>query len=231
MTKARPQLSRTAKAGKWTLDAPWGARSAGTRAGGRFSRRARGGGGRSAARTWRGTAFASRSADQQTSTRPVVLEGDLAQIHRSHVRLDRPASGRIATPIPAATIWHIASKLRTWMRIFKLPPERFGLGLQALGQRRALGQADEVVLDGLVEAHAPPACQSMAARHDEHEPVIAVLHHLQAQGGRAIGEDAEVGATVQHRQHDFAAVFFLEFDPDAGVRLDEGWRCRAAGTA
>jgi hypothetical protein len=33
---------------------------------------------------------------------------------------------------------------------------------------------------------------------------------------------ASIGSAIQHRQHDFAAVFFLEFDSDARIRFDEG---------
>ena len=93
-------------------------------------------------------------ADQETCAPPTRPRARSASGSSSAGGAGSHRAGSTATPMPAATIWHIASKLRTWMRIFRLRPSAFGLGLQALGQRGALGQADEVVVDGLLEAHA-----------------------------------------------------------------------------
>jgi hypothetical protein len=63
--------------------------------------------------------------------------------------------------------------------------------------------------------------ERVARRHDEHEPVAPVQHRLQPQARRALGEDADLGAAVDHREHGVAAVRFVHLDPDAGVRGDE----------
>ena len=70
--------------------------------------------------------------------------------------------------------------------------------------------------------------ERVARRHDQDQPVAPVRHRLQAEGGGALGEDADLGATVDHREHGFAAVGLVHLDADAGVRGDEarqvGWQ-------
>ena len=57
----------------------------------------------------------------------------------------------------------------------------------------------------------------MLARHDRAQHVGAVVEELQAFGGRALHDDADVGRARLHRLDDGAAALLLERDLDRGV--------------
>ena len=119
-------------------------------------------------------------ADQETSARPVVPERDLAQIHRSHVRLDgqlrqdrdpHPGRDHPAHRIEAS---HLDADLQCCVRALRSRTAGAGPATCPWTGRRSRTRRPR-------RNARSPACQSMTARHDEHEPVIAVLDHMQAQ--------------------------------------------------
>ncbi|MDP9992691.1 hypothetical protein J2W28_003369 [Variovorax boronicumulans] len=82
-------------------------------------------------------------------------------------------------------------------------------------------EGHEIEVAGLFETHALAACERVAARHHQHQAVFTVVHDVQAQRGRAVGKDADVGAAVEHGQHDLAAVLLFELDADARIGRHE----------
>src|SRR3546814_6953585 len=78
-------------------------------------------------------------------------------------------------------------------------------------------QADVLVGQRLAQRDLSLARQRMADRHGEHQAVGAEVQHLQSLGAYRPGDDAHVGAAVEHATDDVAAQPFLPVNAYAGA--------------
>ncbi len=101
----------------------------------------------------------------------ILILTTLIFIDRAH-RL-AATSGITPIPMPAATIWPIASKLLSRARKRRRAPMPRGVPADMGVQRDRADQADEIALHHLAEIDLPPVRQFVAARGDQHQAIFA----------------------------------------------------------
>ena len=84
-------------------------------------------------------------------------------------------------------------------------------------QRAALLHADGVLVQRLGKGDAAAPREAVLARGHEHQPVGTEVDRLQPQRVDAPGDDADVGAAVEHAVRDLGVRFFLKVDVDPRV--------------
>ena len=87
---------------------------------------------------------------------------------------------------------------------------------QKTQQRAAFVQADVLKREGLLERDLFLVRQLMAYRHGEHQAVGAEVDDLQTRCFHRPGDDAHVGAAVEHAAHDVPGQALLQIHRNAG---------------
>ena len=160
-------------------------------------------------------------AQQQAAAGPVVGQRDQADGHGARVRLGgQPRQDADA----AGGRHHAADRVETADLDAQLhrpaqPAAFLGQPRRQRGRRR---QAHVVVGQRVGEGDASLAGQRMALRHDQHQLVAPVRCGDEAGRGRAVGEDADVGAVLLDGGDDVVAILFFQVDAHGRMRFHEG---------
>ena len=131
-------------------------------------------------------------------------------------------SGMTATPMPAATIWPIASKLFSRARNRRRAPSRAACALTW-----ACSAIDEIRPTKSRSTTSPkvdlsPVRQFVPARGDQHQTIFAERDPLDIVWQRVLGGEPEIGGAGQDGAGDIGAFAFLDVDRDVGVLAQEG---------
>ena len=162
-----------------------------------------------------------RARQQQAAAGPVVGQRDQADGHGARVRLGgQPRQDADA----AGGRHHAADRVETADLDAQLHrPAQPAAFLGQPRRQRGRGRQTHVVVGQRVgEGDAGLASQWMALRHDQHQLVAPVRRGDEARRGRAVGEDADVGAVLLDGGDDIVAVLFFQIDAHGRMRFHEG---------
>ena len=134
-------------------------------------------------------------------------------------------SGITPIPMPAATIWPIASKLFSRARKRRRAPRRAACPLIWACSAIEADQSDEIALHHFAEIDLPPVRQFVLPRGDQHQTVFAERHPLDIVCKRVFGGEPEIGGADDDGAGDVGAFAFLDVDRNVRMRGQKGSQC------